>query len=138
MDTFSKIKRSKIMASIKSRDAKSTELKFLSLLKERNIVGWRRKYPLIGKPDFVFPRLKIAIFVDGCFWHGCPKHCRMPSSNVGYWNSKIEKNKARDKKITKILKIKGWKVIRIWEHEIKSGKLDRKLKQIVLHREKLL
>ena len=132
MDVFSKIKRSKIMASVKSRDAKSTELKFLSLLKERNIVGWRRNYPLIGKPDFAFSRLRIAVFIDGCFWHGCPKHCRMPSSNADYWNSKIEKNKIRDKKITKILKIKGWKVIRIWEHEIKSGKLNRKLKQLTL------
>ena len=130
MDTFSKAERSRIMASVKSRNNKSTELKFISLLKEKSITGWRRNYPLTGKPDFVFPRLKIAVFIDGCFWHGCPSHCRMPSSNVNYWNNKIEKNKIRDKKITKALKMKDWQVIRIWEHEIKTGKLNRKLKRI--------
>jgi len=130
VDTFSKTERSRIMASVKSRDAKSTELKFISLLKEKGIIGWRRNYPLIGKPDFVFPRFKIAVFIDGCFWHGCPSHCRMPSSNVLYWSNKIENNKIRDKKITKALKMKAWQVIRIWEHEIKTGKLNQKLKQI--------
>lgn len=118
------------MARVKSRDTKSTELKFISIFKDKGITGWRRNYPLIGKPDFVLPRLKIAVFIDGCFWHGCPRHCRMPSSNVTYWNNKIGKNKIRDKKITKTLKIKGWQVIRIWEHEIKTGKLNRKLRQI--------
>lgn len=134
MDTFSKTERSRIMASIKSRDTKSTELKFISLLKENRISGWRRNYSLTGKPDFVFPHLKIAVFIDGCFWHGCPTHCRMPASNKKYWNSKIERNKIRDKKITKELKMKSWKVIRVWEHEIKNGKLNRKLRQIKIAR----
>jgi len=124
------MERSRIMASVKSRDTKSTELKFISLLKEKGITGWRRNYPLTGKPDFVFPLFKITVFIDGCFWHGCPRHCRMPSSNVNYWNTKIEKNKIRDKKITKALKMKGWQVIRIWEHEIKTGRLNQKLKRI--------
>lgn len=115
------------MASVKSKNNKSTELRFIAILKENDITGWRRRYALIGNPDFVFPRLKTAVFIDGCFWHSCPKHCRMPSSNKKYWNNKIEKNKIRDKKITKVLKIKGWHVIRIWEHEIKLGKLSRKL-----------
>lgn len=130
MDTFSKVERSRIMASVKSRNNKSTELRFISILKDKGIKGWRRNYPLIGKPDFVFLGLKISVFIDGCYWHGCPRHCRMPSSNVTYWNNKIEKNKIRDKKITKELKMKGWQVIRIWEHEIKTGKLTRKLRQI--------
>lgn len=118
------------MASVKSRNNKSTELKFISLLKEKDITGWRRNYPLAGKPDFVFPRLKIAVFIDGCYWHGCPSHCRMPSSNVNYWNDKIEKNKLRDKKTTKVLKMKGWQIIRIWEHEIKTRKINSKLNRI--------
>jgi len=130
VDTFSKAERSRIMASVKSRNTKSTELRFISILKDKNITGWRRNYPLVGKPDFVFPRLKIAVFIDGCFWHGCPSHCRMPSSNMNYWNNKIEKNKIRDKKIKKALKMKQWQVIRIWEHEIKTGKLNRKLNRI--------
>jgi DNA mismatch endonuclease (patch repair protein) len=119
------------MASVKSSNTKSTELKFISLLKENNVTGWRRNYSLTGKPDFVFPKIKIAVFIDGCFWHGCSTHCRMPSSNVDYWNSKIDKNKIRDKNITKTLRMKGWQVIRIWEHEIKTGKLSqKKLKRI--------
>jgi len=130
VDTFSKAERSRIMASVKSRNSKSTELRFISIIKDKGITGWRRNYMLTGKPDFVFPRLKIAVFLDGCFWHGCPSHCRMPSSNINYWNKKIEKNKIRDKKIAKALKMKGWQVIRIWEHEIKSGELGRKLNLI--------
>ena len=130
MDTFSKTERSRIMASVKSRNTKSTELRFIHILKDKGIIGWRRNYCLTGKPDVVFPRLKIAVFIDGCFWHGCPNHCRMPSSNINYWNSKIEKNTIRDKTITKALKVKGWQVIRIWEHEIKSGKLYYKLRRI--------
>jgi DNA mismatch endonuclease (patch repair protein) len=124
------MERSRIMASVKSRNTKSTELRFISILKDKSITGWRRNYPLTGKPDFVFPCLRIAVFIDGCFWHGCPDHCRMPSSNVNYWRAKIEKNKNRDKKITKALKMKEWQVIRVWEHEIKSGKLNQKLKRI--------
>jgi DNA mismatch endonuclease (patch repair protein) len=130
VDTFSKAERSRIMASVKSKNAKSTELRFISILKDKGITGWRRNYPLTGKPDFAFPRIKIAVFIDGCFWHGCSNHCRMPSSNINYWNNKIEKNKIRDKKINKALKMKKWQVIRIWEHEIKTGKLNRKLNQI--------
>jgi len=130
VDTFSKAERSRIMASVKSRNNKSTELRFISILKDKGIKGWRRYYPLTGKPDFVFLRIKIAVFIDGCYWHGCPSHCRMPSSNINYWNNKIEKNKIRDRKITKALKMKGWQVIRIWEHEITTEKLNQKLKRI--------
>ena len=119
------------MTSVKSSNTKSTELKFISLLKENNVTGWRRNYSLTGKPDFVFPKIKIAVFIDGCFWHGCSTHCRMPSSNVDYWNSKIDKNKIRDKNITKTLRMKGWQVIRILEHEIKTGKLSQKKLKLI-------
>ena len=127
MDKFSKAERSRIMACVKSKNTKSTELKFIAFLKENGITSWRRNYPLIGKPDFVFPRLKIAVFIDGCFWHGCPNHCRKPSSNKDYWNLKIEKNRARDKKVTTELRLNNWKVIRIWEHELKHGQSERKM-----------
>ncbi|PIV19923.1 MAG: very short patch repair endonuclease [Deltaproteobacteria bacterium CG_4_8_14_3_um_filter_45_9] len=130
VDTFSKTERSKIMASVKSKNNKSTELRFLSILKEKDITGWRRNYPATGRPDFVFPRLKIAVFIDGRFWHSCPKHCRLPASNKDYWNTKIERNRIRDKKTSKALKDKGWTVIRIWEHEIKTSELNRKLNLI--------
>jgi len=130
VDTFSKTERSRIMARVKSKNNKSTELRFISIIKEKNIIGWRRNYPLIGKPDFVFPKQRIAIFIDGCFWHKCPKHCRMPSSNKEYWNQKIEKNRIRDRKTKKLLKEAGWFVIRIWEHEIKQKKINHKLNLI--------
>lgn len=103
----------------------------MSVFKDKNITGWRRNYPLLGKPDFVFPRLRIAVFIDGCFWHKCPKHCRLPASNTEYWHKKIQKNRLRDKKITMILKEKSWQVVRIWEHEIKANKLNRKLNVIL-------
>jgi DNA mismatch endonuclease (patch repair protein) len=130
VDTFSKTERSRIMSRVKSKNNKSTELGFISIIKEKNIIGWRRNYPLIGKPDFVFPKQRIAIFIDGCFWHKCPKHCRMPSSNKEYWNQKIEKNRIRDRKTKKLLKEAGWFVIRIWEHEIKQKKINHKLNLI--------
>lgn len=134
VDTFSKTERSRIMSRVKSKNNKSTELGFISIIKEKNIIGWRRNYPLIGKPDFVFPKQRIAIFIDGCFWHKCPKHCRMPSSNKEYWNQKIDKNRVWDIKTTKLLKEKGWFVIRIWEHEIKQRKINRKLNILKAHR----
>lgn len=133
VDTFSKTERSRIMSRVKSKNNKSTELGFISIIKEKNITGWRRNYPLIGKPDFVFPKQRVAIFIDGCFWHKCPKHCRMPSSNKEYWNQKIEKNRIRDRKTKKLLKEAGWFVVRIWEHEIKQKKINRKLNFLKSH-----
>lgn len=130
MDTVTPDKRSWIMGRVKSKGTESTELKIVKILKERGLKGWRRNAVLPGKPDFVYPKLRIAIFVDGCFWHGCKKHCRLPSSNREYWIAKIAKNKARDKKISKELKLLGWVVIRIWEHEIGTSQMIRKLSKI--------
>ena len=73
-----------------------------------------------GHPDFVFYERKIAIFVDGCFWHGCPQHCRMPHSREDYWTQKIRGNIARDLRVNRELEIAGWLLIRLWEHEIKE------------------
>ena len=120
-DTFSKEDRSRIMKSVRSVGNLSTELGIVRLFRIFKIAGWRRHFPIAGKPDFAFPRHKIAVFVDGCFWHGCPAHLRMPSSNLEYWQRKISRNKERDKKVARELKGRGWKVIRIWEHDIKSA-----------------
>ncbi len=75
-DVFSKSKRSKVMAAIRSKGNKDTELRLAFILRAYGIKGWRRHYPLPGKPDFVFPKQRLAVFVDGCFWHSCPKHGR--------------------------------------------------------------
>ena len=80
-DVFTKKKRSQVMAAIRSRGNKDTELKLATILRAAHITGWRRHQPIPGRPDFVFRRARLAIFVDGCFWHGCPKHGRKPGSN---------------------------------------------------------
>ena len=76
---------------------------------------------IYGNPDFASKKKRIAIFVDGCFWHKCPKCYTVPKSNKEYWLPKIKRNVGRDKKINKLLKKDGWKIIRIWEHEIKKN-----------------
>ena len=119
-DIFTKEKRSSVMKAVKSRNTKTTELRMIEIFKELHVIGWRRTYPLIGKPDFVFPKKRIVIFVDGCFWHG--HHCRniAPSNNAEFWDAKREYNKSHDKLVTQTLENKNWTVIRIWECELKK------------------
>jgi DNA mismatch endonuclease (patch repair protein) len=119
-DIFTRTKRSQVMAAIRSRGNKATELKLAAILRAAGITGWRRHQPLPGHPDFVFLRPRIAIFVDGCFWHGCRWHCRMPKSRGAYWNPKIERNKARDKAVRRQLRQRGWRTLRIWEHSLRN------------------
>ncbi len=69
------------------------------------------------RPDLVFKGARVVVFVDGCFWHGCPDHCRRPGSNVEYWNAKIDRNRARDARTETALRDAGWTVVRVWEHE---------------------
>lgn len=124
-DTFSKEKRTEIMRSVKSRGNESTEILLIKFFKEQKITGWRRKYNLFGKPDFVFIRNRIAIFTDGCFWHGHGCRNIKPKDNAAYWDKKISRNKERDKLVTEHLTNLGWNVIRIWECEIKKGDIVR-------------
>ena len=108
------------MATVRSKGNKTTELKLISIFRAAKIVGWRRNRPLPGKPDFVFLRERVAVFVDGCFWHGCPRHGRVPKSNVSYWLKKMARNKTRDRLVNRLLKKLGWKVVRFWEHALKN------------------
>lgn len=126
-DTFSPEKRSEIMRQVKSRRNKSTELKLIAWFKANGIKGWRRGYPLKGKPDFVFPKQRIAIFADGCFWHGHDCRNTRPAQNEDYWTAKRERNVKRDRTVTEELTAKNWLVIRIWECEIKTGAFNEKL-----------
>jgi DNA mismatch endonuclease (patch repair protein) len=122
-DVFSKQKRSEVMATIRSKGNKATEIKLISIFRAHGITGWRRNQKLFGKPDFIFRKERFAVFVDGCFWHGCPKHSRTPRSNVAYWEKKFARNKARDKRVSRELRTHAWRVVRIWEHQLKNEEM---------------
>jgi DNA mismatch endonuclease (patch repair protein) len=119
-DVFDKTKRSIIMRNIKSKGNKSTEMSLIGIFREQGIKGWRRGYPVTGHPDFVFLSKHVAVFVDGCFWHGhnCRNTC--PKENEDFWSKKIRGNIERDIAITKKFENRGWKVVRIWECELKK------------------
>lgn len=106
------------MGKVRSRGNRSTELKLIAIFKEEGVTGWRRNALLTGKPDFVFPGIKVAVFVDGCFWHGCSAHGRIPKDNEVFWRMKIKRNQARDLRVNRLLRAEGWRVMRIWEHAL--------------------
>jgi DNA mismatch endonuclease (patch repair protein) len=103
--------------------AKNTgpEVKFRKLLFANGMRGYRVHYNLLGKPDVVFIKKKIAIFIDGCFWHKCPVCFKEPETRKEFWMKKINSNIERDKKADLQLQKDGWLVIRIWEHEIRKN-----------------
>ena len=118
-DRITKEQRSKIMSNIKSVNT-SLEINFKKLLSKNRFKGFRQHPKMLGNPDFACIKKKIVIFIDGDFWHGYnwKKLGKIPPKR--YWQAKIEKNIARDKKYTKQLKKEGWKVLRFWEHELKK------------------
>jgi DNA mismatch endonuclease (patch repair protein) len=120
MDRIAKEKRSKVMSAIHSRDTKPE----LMLRKALRQCGYRyRLHYGKEKVDVAFPEKKVAVFVDGCFWHSCPLHLRIPKSNKGYWLPKLRKNIQRAREKDKRLKEKGWKIIHIWEHEFEKPRV---------------
>lgn len=121
MDIFLKEKRSHIMSKVSSTGNKTTELKLIQCFKGFKIKGWRRKYNLLGRPDFVFLRIKLAIFVDGCFWHCCPYCGTMPKTNKKFWREKFERNLKRDAFVSRKLRRLGWAVIRIRECRLRKA-----------------
>ena len=96
-DVFSKTKRSEVMSRIRGRGNKDTEVALAKVFRRHKINGWRRNQKVFGKPDFIFPKLRLAVFVDGCFWHGCPKHGHKPKGNAAFWKNKFARNIARDR-----------------------------------------
>ncbi len=108
------------------------EIKLRKMLFASGIRGYRIHYELPGKPDIVFVKKKIAIFVDGCFWHRCPVDFQEPDTRKEFWMKKIQSNIDRDKKVNELLKNEGWTVFRIWEHEIKKEPEDVVKKIITL------
>jgi DNA mismatch endonuclease (patch repair protein) len=115
-DVFSKKKRSEVMSNIRSKDTKP------ELILRNQLDGRIFRYQprgIIGRPDFACRKRKLAVFVDGCFWHGCPKCYIEPKSNREFWIPKIKRNVKNDRETNKKLRLMGWTIIRIWEHEIK-------------------
>ena len=105
------------MSKIGSRDT-GIEGDFKKLIRGLN---FRYQPKIFGKPDFASEKFKIAIFIDSCFWHKCPKHFRKPTANNTYWTQKINRNVERTEEVNDYLKKHGWKVVRFWEHEIKRN-----------------
>ena len=136
-DIFSKQKRSEVMSHIRSRGNRSTELTLAKLLRNEGISGWRllREKPVT--PDFLFLGRRICVFVDGCFWHGCPKCFRQLASNVAYWRGKIARNRQRDRDNRRALRRAGYRVFRIWECSLRRPHYAKRFAarlQTALHR----
>ncbi len=137
-DTVSRQVRSKIMSRIRGTGNRRTEQQFAAALRRAGVTGWRRhvviKLPVTRsakaiatdgtpfrrqvRPDFVFPKQRVAVFIDGCFWHGCPRCYQAPSSAKAFWSAKVLRNKERDRYQRGALKRLGWTVVRVWEHEM--------------------
>lgn len=131
-DVFDKSKRSEIMKKVRSKKNKSTELKLIEIFKENDIHGWRRNYKVKGHPDFVFLDKRIAIFVDGCFWHGHDCRNTRPKDNEDYWARKRERNIKHDKEITEYFEKRGWIVIRIWECELSKKSTSTNVRDLIV------
>mgnify|MGYP006277543925 FL=1 len=144
-DVFTRAKRSEVMSRISSRGNERTELALARVFRAEGITGWRRQVPIRiaergtrkstsprpspqsgegevfrVRPDFVFPKRRVAVFVDGCFWHGCPRHGTQPKGNAAFWRRKFAANIARDRRVNRALRKAGWRVLRIWEHDLRK------------------
>ena len=133
-DVFSSDKRLEIMKKVKPVGNKTTELQMIKAFDEFKISGWRRHYDVKGHPDFVFPKMRVAVFVDGCFWHGHDCRNTRPENNKDFWEKKRNRNIQHDKEITSRFESRGWTVIRVWECELKKKNrelLERKLHPLI-------
>jgi DNA mismatch endonuclease, patch repair protein len=118
-DLLSPAQRAERMSRIRGKGNKSTEGRVASLFRREGITGWRRHAALPGKPDFYFARDKVAVFVHGCFWHGCERcQRRLPVKNREFWQQKISKNATRDRATVRELRRRGVSVLTVWEHEL--------------------
>lgn len=121
MDNVSRQVRSRTMAAVKSTGNRSTERVLRARLVRAGFRGWRmHAKDVAGCPDFVFDAARLAVFVDGCFWHGCPSCRRAPNSNQEYWTKKVERNRKRDRRNTRELRGEGWTVLRVWECKLRA------------------
>jgi DNA mismatch endonuclease (patch repair protein) len=128
-DVYTRAERSALMAKVRGRGNLTTEEALAKIFRVEGWSGWRRQRAIDGRvgdgmrfrirPDFVFAVRRLAVFVDGCFWHGCPLHGTWPRGNAAFWREKFRRNRARDRRDTRRLRRAGWRVLRLWEHELK-------------------
>lgn len=119
-DTLNRKQRSYNMTMIRAKNT-GPEIVLRRSLSQNQIRGYRLHYKLPGKPDIVFPSKKLAVFVDGCFWHKCPKCFVRPKTRRAFWDKKIKSNTKRDRLVNLLLKKSGWKVLRFWEHMVRKS-----------------
>ena len=126
--SFGGLTRSELMSRIRKQGNKSTETRMVKLLRSHGLIGWRRHLPIPGHPDFAWPKHRLALFVDGCFWHSHDCKRFFPRTHIKYWKNKLVGNAARDRSITRTLRSGGWCVLRVWECNLKNKS------RIVAHR----
>jgi DNA mismatch endonuclease (patch repair protein) len=112
--------RSKIMSCIPGRRNRSTEVALRLELVRAGISGWKMHHKITGRPDFFFPEQSLAVFVDGCFWHGCSRCGHIPKTRTKFWAAKILRNRQRDARNSRILRKAGVHIFRVWEHQLKK------------------
>lgn len=130
MDNVPRSKRSDIMRAVKSKGS-AIEIKLRRVLWSKGFRFRRNVTTLLGKPDFALKKYHAVIFVDSCFWHGCRRHCRVPSSRKKYWIDKLERNKKRDKSINRYYRNRGWKLIRVWEHNLSKIQFEQTQRKLI-------
>jgi DNA mismatch endonuclease, patch repair protein len=131
MDVLTPSQRSRCMSQIRGRNTKP-EVRLRHALWSRGL-RYRLNHTVTGRPDIVLKKHRLAIFVDGCFWHSCPDHGVRPRTNADFWKQKLKKNTMRDKKVNTLLLAENWRVLRFWEHEVEND-----LKGVVARVEKAL
>lgn len=131
-DMLTTKKRSALMSRIRSRGNAATELRLIAIMRAHKMAGWRRGSKLPGQPDFIFPDAHVAVFVDGDFWHGNTKKSHIPRSNVQYWRDKILRNKRRDTLVNRLLRSRGWRIVRFWQSSLnKQHAVARRLELVL-------
>lgn len=118
VDIWTALKRSDVMRKVRLRGNRSTELCLIEIFRANKIISWRCHQRVCWYPDFIFRTQRVCVFVDSCFWNGCPECYRRPAANQGYWDAKVQRNKDRDREVGRELLKLGWRVLRIWEHQL--------------------
>ena len=139
-DIYTRAQRSALMAKVRGRGNVSTEGALAAVLRAAGWSGWRRQQAVRGRdargepfrvrPDFVFRSRRLVVFVDGCFWHGCPRHGTQPKGNATFWRAKFRRNRERDRRDTRNLRRAGWRVLRLWEHALRAKERPKLLARL--------